>query len=286
MNKRILMTAALLSFGLAAMAQIPNPYTYNDVPDIALDVPLGLPAHDEGEQPALTKPRPQVSFCAYRISTHGTPAKVFYNAASKRQFSVSSGINPATGENQIVKTLSIPDSLAVYRIDDATRTITKLPGEGMQALNNMDVKAKSEQMTEEEMVYSCDRWCYMKTIVTTETFEGPYGSQTDEHYRTSHIDPETGITLFEDADGIETYMRNIHLGVPYPEVFELPAGYKFVVQDLSAGLDAYKKFEEQMKSRYQQLEGKNNDGSREEMRDKIDQGTSALEQLLNQYKKQ
>lgn len=286
MNKRILLTAALLSFGLAAMAQIPNPYTYNDVPDIALDVPLGLPAHDEGEQPALTKPRPQVSFCAYRISTHGTPAKVFYNAASKRQFSVSSGINPATGENQIVKTLSIPDSLAIYRIDDATRTITKLPGEGMQAINNMDVKTKHEQMTEEDMAYTCDRWCYMKTIVTTETFDGPYGSQTDEHYRTSHIDPETGITLFEDADGIETYMRNIHLGVPYPEVFELPVGYKFVVQDLSAGLDAYKKFEEQMKSRYQQLEGKNNDGSREEMRDKIDQGTSALEQLLNQYKKQ
>ena len=97
----------------------------------------------------------------------------------------------------------------------------------------------------------------MKTIVTTETFDGPYGSRTDEHYRTSCIDPETGITLFEDADGIETYMRNIHLGVPYPEVFELPAGYKFVVQDLSAGLDAYKKFEEQMKARYRQLEGLN-----------------------------
>ena len=41
MNKRILLTAAVLSFGLAAMAQVPNPYTYNDVPDIALDVPLG-----------------------------------------------------------------------------------------------------------------------------------------------------------------------------------------------------------------------------------------------------
>ena len=204
----------------------------------------------------MQKPRPQVSFCAYRIGNHGTPAKVFYDAATKRQFSVSSGINPATGENQIIKTLSIPDSLAIYRIDDAARTITKLPAEGMQALNNMDVKTKHEQMTEEEMVYCCDRWCYMKTIVTTETFDGPYGSRTDEHYRTSYIDPETGITLCEDADGIVTYMRNIHLGVPYPEVFDLPAGYTFVVQDLSAGLDAYKKFEEQMKARYQQLEGK------------------------------
>ena len=125
----------------------------------------------------------------------------------------------------------------------------------------------------------------MKTIVTTELFDGPYGSHTDEHYRTSHIDPETGITLFEDADGIVTYIRNIHLGVPYPEVFELPAGYKFVVQNLSSGVDAYKKFEEQMKARYQKLEGQNKDGSREETRGKIDQGASALEQLLNQYKK-
>ena len=284
MKKSILLTAALLSVGLAAMAQVPNPYTYNDVPDIALDVPLGLPAHDEGEQPDMQKPRPQVSFCAYRIGNHGTPAKVFYNASSKRQFSVSSGINPATGENQIIKTLSIPDSLAIYKIDDAARTITKLPAEGMQALNNMEVKTKSEQMTEEEMAYSCDRWCYMKTIVTTELFEGPYGSRTDEHYRTSYIDPETGISLCEDADGIVTYIRNIHLGVPYPEVFELPKGYTFIVQNLSSGLDAYKKFEEQMKARYQQLEGKNNDGSRDEMRDKIDQDTSALEQLLNKYK--
>ncbi len=253
MKKSVLILAALLTAGLAAMAQVPNPYTYNDVPDVAFDVPLGLPAHDEDAQPGMQKPRPQVSFCAYRISTHGTPAKVFYDAASKRQFSVSSGINPATGEMQVIKTLSIPDSLAVYRIDDAARTVTKLPGEGMQALNNLDVSSKSEQMTEEEMAYSCDRWCYMKTIVTTETFDGPFGSQTDEHYRTSFIDPETGITLCEDADGIETYMRNIHLGVPYPEVFELPAGYKFVVQDLSSGLDAYQKFEEQMKARYEQL---------------------------------
>jgi hypothetical protein len=253
MKKSILILTVLLSCGLAATAQVPNPYTYNDVPDIASEVPLGLPAHNEDRQPDLQKPRPQVSFCAYRIGNHGTPAKVFYNAASKRQFSVSSGINPATGEMQVIKTLSIPDSLAIYRIDDATRTITKLPGEGMQALNNMDVKTKSEQMTEEEMAYNSDRWCYMKTIVTTETFEGPYGSQTDEHYRTSYIDPETGITLCEDADGIVTFTRNIHLGVPYPEVFELPEGYRFVVQDLSSGLDAYKKFEEQMKDRYQKL---------------------------------
>ena len=272
MKKSLLILAALLSLGLAGNAQVPNPYTYNDVPDIASEVPVGLPAHDEDEQPGMQKPRPQVSFCAYRISTHGTPAKVFYNAASKREFSVSSGINPATGENQIIKTLSIPDSLAIYRIDDATRTITKMPAEGMQALNNMDVKTKSEQMTEEEMAYTCDRWCYKKTIVTTETFEGPYGSQTDEHYRTSCIDPETGITLFEEADGIETCMRNIHLGVPYPEVFELPAGYKFVVQDFSSGVDAYKKFEERMKATQQQLDGISGGGS------------SALEQLLSKMK--
>ncbi len=255
MKKISFILAALLSAGLTVLAQVPNPYSYNDVPDVALDVPLGLPAHDEGAQPPLQKPRPRVSFCAYRISNHGTPAKVFYDAASKRQYSVSSGINPATGENQVVKTLCIPDSLAVYRIDDATRTVTKLPAEGMQALNNLDVSSKSEQMTEEEMAYACDRWCYKKTVVTTETFDGPYGSHTDEHYRTSHIDPETGITLCEDADGIVTYLRNIHLGVPYPEVFELPEGYTLVTQDLTGGLDAYKKFEEQMKSRYQQLEG-------------------------------
>ncbi len=263
MKKTLLILAALLPFGLVANAQVPNPYTYNNVPDIASEVPVGLPPHDEDHQPALQKPRPQVSFCAYRISNHGTPAKVFYNAANRRQFSVSSGINPATGENQIIKTLSIPDSLAIYKIDDATRTITKMPAEGMQALAEAGGKITSEEMTEEEMAYNSDRWCYMKTIVT---------SEEEEHYRTSFTDPETGITLCEDADGIVTYMRNIHLGVYYPEVFELPEGYTFVVQDFSSGLDAYKQFEERMKATQQQLDGMNSGGS------------SALEQLLNMMK--
>lgn len=263
MKKRLLVAAALLSFGLAAKAQVPNPYTYNDVPDNASEVPVGLPPHDEDRQPSLQKPRPQVSFCAYRISNHGTPAKVFYNAANRRQFSVSSGINPATGENQIIKTLTIPDSLAIYRIDDAARTITKMPGEGMQAVAEAGGKVTAEDMTEEEMVYNSDRWCYMKTIVT---------SEEEEHYRTSFIDPETGITLCEDADGIVTFMRNIHLGVPYPEVFELPQGYTFVVQDLSSGVDALEKFEERMKATQRQLEGMNGGGN------------SALEQLLKQMK--
>ena len=254
MKKIAFILAALLSAGLPALARVPNPYSYNDIPDVALDVPLGLPAHDENAEPSLQKPRPQVSFCAYRISTHGTPAKVFYDAASKRQYSVSSGVNPATGENQVIKTLSIPDCLAIYRIDDATRTVTKLPAEGMRALNNLDVSSKTEQMTEEEMAYTCDRWCYKKTVVTTETFDGPYGSHTDEHYRTSHIDPETGITLCEDADGIVTYMRNIHLGVPYPEVFELPRGYRLVVQDLQAGLKAQQEWEDKAAKGYEQLE--------------------------------
>ncbi len=254
MKKITLVLAALLSVGLTALAQVPNPYSYNDIPEVALDVPLGLPAHDENAEPALQKPRPQVSFCAYRISTHGTPAKVFYDAASKRQYSISSSIDPVTGENRVIRTLSIPDSLAIYKIDDAARTVTKLPAEGMQALNNLDVRSKTEQLTEEGMAYVCDRWCYMKTIVTTETFGGPYGTHTDEHYRTSYIDPETGITLCEDADGIVTYQRNIHLGVPYPEVFELPKGYSIVVQDLQAGLKAQQEWEDKAAKGYEQLE--------------------------------
>lgn len=284
MKKIILIAAVLLAMGLTSYAQTPNPYTYNDIPDVALDVPLGLPAHDEGEKPALQKPRPQVSFCAYRIGNHGTPAKVFYNAANKRQFSVSCSVDPETGENKIVKILSIPDSLAMYKIDDATRTIIKLPAEGMQALNNVDVKSRKDDVSEVDMVYACDRWCYMKTVITTELFSGPYGSSEEQSSRTTYTDPETGIMLCEDASGVINYLRNIHLGVPYPEVFELPKGYKLIVQDFSAGLKAQQQFEEQMKARYEKLQNKNSDGSREEMRDKIDEGAAALEQFLNKFK--
>lgn len=267
------MAAALLSLGLTAAAQIPNPYTYFDVPTDPYEVPVGLPKNDEGDKPALTKPVPQVSFCAYRIGSEGYPSKIFYDAASKRQYSVASGINPATGEEEIVKTLSIPDSLALYRINDEARTITKLPAEGMQALGSVDVADRNDVVTEEDMVSNSDRWCYMKTVVTTELRSGMFGSTTEEYSRTTYTDPETGIQLCEDESGIVTYTRNIHLGVPYPEVFELPKGYQFIVQDISASLDAYNAMEEKMKQTYEQLEKMGGSGS------------SALEQLLGGFKK-
>lgn len=279
MNKRTFLVAALLSVGLVATAQVPNPYTYFDVPDNPHEVPVGLPQNDDGDKPALQKPRPQVSFCAYRIGPEGYPTKIFFDAASKRQYSVASGVNPATGEQEIIKTLSIPDSLALYRINDEARTITKLPAEAMQALGSVDVKERKDEVTEEDIESNSDRWCYMKTVVTTEMLEGSLSSATEEHYRSTYTDLETGIQLCEDAGGIVTYIRNIHLGVPYPEVFELPKGYTFVTQDFSSGLDAYKQMEEKMKKTYEQLEKLGGSGS-----GSGSQGSSALEKLLNGLK--
>jgi hypothetical protein len=283
MKKRILLLTALLSMGLAAVAQVPNPYTYFDVPTDPYEVPVGLPKNDEGDQPPLQKPRPTVSYCAYRIGPEGYPTKIFYDATSKRQYSVASGINPATGEEEIIKTLTIPDSLALYRINDKAKTITKLPAEAMKAVGSVDVTDRKDDVTEEDMVSNSDRWCYMKTVVTKEKFEGPYGTNEDEHYRTTYTDPETGITLCEDADGIETFIRNIHLGVPYPEVFELPKDYTFIVQDFSSGLDAYKEMEDKMKKVYEKLGNMGNSGSKEAS-SSSDKGAEALKDLLNKFK--
>ena len=55
---------------------------------------------------------------------------------------------------------------------------------------------------------------------------------------------ETGIVLNDEAGNIPTRLRNIHLGNPYPELFELPEGYTLIVQDFSAQIKAQQEMEE------------------------------------------
>ena len=95
---------------------------------------------------------------------------------------------------------------------------------------------------------------------------------------------ETGIVLNDEAGNIPTRLRNIHLGNPYPELFELPEGYTLIVQDFSAQIKAQQEMEEMMKKRYEQLENMGKSGAQGDMRNKIDEGAAALEQLLNKMK--
>ena len=274
--RRVFLLAASLLLCLSVFAQAPNPYTYFDVPTRPFDVTLGLLKNDNSEKPGLAKSSQTVSYCAYRIGGDGYPAKVYYNAANKRQYSVASGVNPATGEKQIIKMLSIPDSLAIYRIDDEEKIITKLPASGMQAVGSMDVKERTDIVTEEDVVSSCDRWCYMKTVVMTEVIEGPVGNTEEKHRRTTYTDLETGIVLCEDEGNVKTYLRNIHLGIPYPEVFELPKGYQMIVRDFSAQLKAQQEWEENTKKGYEQLENLGKSGAQQDIRGKIDEGLLAF----------
>lgn len=281
--KRITLTLALFAMAcIAALAQgtggVPNPYTYFDVPKSAGEVALGLPKNDNGEKPEFQGPPATVSYCAYRISSEGYPSKVFYNAVTKREFTVSSGTNAATGKREILKELSILDSLAIYRINDEEKTITKIPTEALKAMAGTMTSGRTQNESTVDIVPEAGRWCHMRRVIHT---------VDDEAFsETTYTDLETGIAILKDESGIRTYLRNIHLGNPYPEVFELPQGYKFVVNDMSRQAEMMQQLEGLMgRTSKEAAEASQKKASGDDIEKTISEGVNALEGLLNNLRK-
>lgn len=282
MKKTILILSLLALACSAASAQgtggVPNPYVYFDVPQSPGEVALGLPKNDDGERPELRQPAATVTYCAYRISREGYLAKVFYDAASRREFTVSFGMNAATGKREILKELSIPDSLAIYKINDETRTITKIPTEALKAMAGTMTSTRTREEAKVEIAPEAGRWCHVRRVIHTD--------DTDKWSETTYTDLETGIAILNDESGIRTYLRNIHLTNPYPEVFELPQGYKFVVNDMSRQAEMMRQLEELLgRTSEEASEASQKKASGDDIEKTVNEGMNALEGLLNSLRK-
>ncbi|MBO7575141.1 MAG: hypothetical protein J6S99_04960 [Bacteroidales bacterium] len=282
MKKTLLIQSLLAMACSAALAQgtggVPNPYTYFDVPKSAGEVALGLPKNDNSEKPELREPAVTVTYCAYRISNEGYPAKVFYDAVTKREYTVSFGVNPATGKQEILKELSIPDSLAIYKINDETKTITKIPTDALKAVAGTMTTTRTQNEAKVEIVPEAGRWCHMRRVIHTED-SGAWSE-------TTYTDLETGIVILKDESGIKTYLRNIHLSNPYPEVFELPQGYKFVVNDMSKQVEMMSQLEGLLgRTSKEAGEASQNKVSHDDIEKAVNEGVNAFEGLLNNLRK-
>lgn len=221
--------------GRAVPGAVPNPYTTFDIPDNPFDVSLGLPQNDKsGERPSLVKPSGRVSYAAYYYPDTGPRSKEFWNAERQRMYSVS--FERFNGEDRVNRMLAIVDSMAVYMIDDAKKLITKIPLSAVEAAAMHDVVSIDTIIDEHDVSSSQGRWCYAHRAATETTLDIAGHAVTDTYGDTTYIDLETGITLEISHGFAHEYTRNIHLGVFYPEIFDLPAGYRMIVQDFSKGL--------------------------------------------------
>lgn len=235
---------------------VPNPYTVNDIPDNPFDVALGLPKNDNSsERPSLVKPSAHVSYAAYHFPLTGPRSKEFWNAERRRMYSVS--YDNSNGQERVSKMLAIVDSMAVYVINDASKVIMKMPLSAIQAAAMHNVVSMETLLDESEISTSQGRWCYRHAGATEATREVAGKQTTDIGGETSFIDLETGITIQVDYGYSHEYTRNIHLGVFYPEIFDLPEGYRMVVQDFSAGMQRRDELEEKMKGAQEGLKGMN-----------------------------
>jgi len=281
MKKKLLtLSLIVLSFGTARAQNTgaPNPYTYFDVPSSPEEVALGLPKNDFGDKPALRKAAETVSYCAFRISREGYLSKVFYDAGTKREYTVSFGVNSATGKKEILKELAIPDSLAIYKINDETKTITKISAEAMKAIAGTMTSELSQNEDKVDIVPESERWCYWRRVI--------HNADNNAYSETTYTDLETGIDILKDESGIRTYLRNITLGTPYPEVFELPRDYKFVVNDMSKQLEMMQQLEGMLGRTSEEVnKATQKKQSGNDIEKAVSEGMNALEGLLKGLKK-
>ena len=219
----------------AVNVEAPNPYTKIARPSHS--IPLGLPQNDNGAAPT-GMPAECVSYSAYEFDPvkedlNGGWSKVFYNATNKRHFTIT-----YHDDGKVSKSLIIPDSAAFYMIDDEKKTIQRfsMAEQGQMLLNGMDdvfVEGKTERTADAGEIVRCDgRWCLRKTYKATSTGRGG----TSENTSYSYFDMETGIKIRQDV-GNQNFLRGIHLGLSYPELFELPEGYKMVNLNFGPALE-------------------------------------------------
>lgn len=227
----------------AVNVEAPNPYTKIARPSHS--IPLGLPQNDNGAAPT-GMPAECVSYSAYEFDPvkedlNGDWSKVFYNATNKRHFTIT-----YHDDGKVSKSLIIPDSAAFYMINDEKKTIQRfsMAEQGQMLLNGMDdafVEGKTERTADAGEIVRCDgRWCFRKTYKAKSTGRGG----TSENTSYSYFDMETGIKIRQDV-GNQNFLRGIHLGLSYPELFELPKDYKMVNLNFGPALEMLKKSKQQ-----------------------------------------
>ena len=235
------------------LAGVPNPYTTFDTPENPFDVALGLPKNDEGDKPGMVRARERVSYAAYSYPAWGFRGKEFWNAERKRLYSITFGMQ--NGERRVTKFLAVLDSLAIYQINDEAKTVTKFPLSAIQSVATHDVVSNTQIYKAEDISSSQGRWCHMSSGAHEEVRDIAGHEVSEVNGETSYTDLETGITI-EVTHGFDhDYTRNIHLGLFYPEIFDLPEGYKVITMDFTDQLrkmdemeDRWKNAEEQMKA--------------------------------------
>ena len=238
----------------APLGDVPNPYTIFDTPENPFDVALGLPKNDDSEEPPLRKAHECVSYAAYTYPALGGRGKTFVNAERKRIYRISFQ-KWHDGTDLVTKFLAIVDSMAIYKIDDAKKTITKMPLDAIQDAAGMFTVKKEKVLDESEIASSQGRWCYAHSGATESTMEFAGHQSKEVNGETTYTDLETGITI-ETTHGFDhDYLRNIHLGVFYPEIYELPTGYKMVVMYLTKGMKQMEEMEQKWKSAEEQMKG-------------------------------
>ena len=244
---------------------VPNPYTEFDVPDNPFDVALGLPKNDNGDEPALKVPKVKQSYAAFVFPDQGPRGKEYWNAERERMYSVS--YEMIHGEKRVNKMLAIVDSMAIYMIDDAKKLITKIPISAVEAAAMHDVVRKDVILNESDISSSQGRWCYSHAGATESTLEIAGHETKEVNGETTYTDLETGIVLEVTRGFAHDYTRNIHLGVFYPEIFDLPEGYTMIVQDFTEAMRKMDEIERGMQQTEETLKG-------------MDLGNMSLEELM------
>ena len=231
---------------------VPNPYTSFDTPENPFDVGLGLPKNDNSPQPGgQLKARERVSYAAYSYPAMGFRGKEFWNAERKRLYSITFGMQ--NGERHVTKFLAILDSLAIYQINDEAKTVTKFPLSAIQSVATHDVVSNVQIYKEEDIASSQGRWCHMSSGAHEETRDLAGHEVSEVNGETSYTDLETGIVI-EVTHGFDhDYTRNIHLGLFYPEIFDLPEGYKMITVDFTDQLRRIDEMEERWKTAEEQM---------------------------------
>ena len=215
-----------------------NPYTLTGRPSHS--IPLGLPQNDDAAAPT-SLPADCVSYCAYEFDPvaedlDGSWKKVFYNASNRRKYVIT-----YNDKGKVSRALTIPDSLAFYRIDPEKKIIQKYSvSNAEELLGGIDdmFNQKSERGVVGSEIEATDgRWCYRRELITTSTDKR---GVTREIKTYEYVDLETGI-LIRKVGGNKNFLRGIRIGLFYPELFELPEGYTMKTIDLTKAMGALRR---------------------------------------------
>lgn len=243
MKKVALLLTALTLACVSANAQslvdqLVDPYTVTGRPSHS--IPLGLPQNDDAAAPTGL-PADCVSYCAYEFDPvaedlDGSWKKVFYNAGNRRKYVIT-----YNDKGKVSRALTIPDSLAFYRIDPEKKLIQKYSvSNAEELLGGIDdmFDQKSERgIVGSEIEATDGRWCYRRVHVTTSTDNR---GVTREIKTYEYFDLETGI-LIRKVGGNKNFLRGIRIGLFYPELFELPEGYTMKTIDLTKAMGALRR---------------------------------------------